>query len=174
MRNSGVMDLTISDHFLVYTTLNMRKRRLKISKLLVRSQTAYDPTSFAQDVANIPWHVLSHFERVEDKLASFTSLFSDVLNQHAPVRVIKTKTKPRPFITTEIKALMHERDLAHRIARKTHNLRDWFVFRNIKRHIKLSLQRAESDFVRNEIQMQRTILIACGKLSDAVYQFETH
>ena len=91
----------------------MRKPRLKTSKFLVCSQKTYDSTSFAQDVANIPWHVLSHFESVEDKLASFTSLFSDVLDQHVPVRVIKTKTKPRPFITTEIKTLMHQRDFAH-------------------------------------------------------------
>ena len=65
-----------------------------------------------------------------------------------PVRVIKTKTKPHPFITTEINTLMHQRDLGHRIARKTHNLRDWSVFRQVK----LSLQRA---FVRNEIQMNK-------------------
>ena len=46
VRNSGVMDLTISDHFLVYTTSNMRKPRLKTWKLSVRSQKTYDPTSF--------------------------------------------------------------------------------------------------------------------------------
>jgi hypothetical protein len=37
VRSSGVMDLTISDYFLVYTTLNLRKPKLKTSKLLVRS-----------------------------------------------------------------------------------------------------------------------------------------
>ena len=119
VRSSGVMDLTISDHFLAYTTLNLRKPKLKTSKLLVRSQKSYDSKSFAEDMVNVPWHVLSHFDSVDDKLASFSSLFSDVLDHHAPVKVIKTKVKPRPFITAEIKTLMHQRDLAHRIARKT-------------------------------------------------------
>ena len=54
-----------------------------------------------------------------------------------------------------MKTLMHQRNLGHRIARKTHNPHDWFVFRNIKRQVKLSLQRAESDFVKNKIQMNK-------------------
>ena len=122
---------------------------------LVRSQKSYDSKSFAEDMVNVPWHVLSHFDSVDDKLASFSSLFSDVLDHHVPVKVIKTKVKPRPFITAEIKTLMHQRDLAHRIARKTHNPRDWLIFRNIKRQVKFDLQLAESDFIKNEIQTNR-------------------
>ena len=97
----------------------------------------------------------SHFDNVDDKLVSISRLFRDILDHHAPVKVIKTKAKTRPFITAEIKTLMHQRDLAHRIARKTHNPRDRLIFRNIKRQVKFDLQLAESDFVRNKIQTNK-------------------
>jgi hypothetical protein len=105
-----------------------------------------------------------HILIVDDKFASFSSLFSDV---------IKTKAKPRPFITAEIKILMHQRDLAHRIARKTHNPRDWLIFRNIKRQVKIDLQPAESDFIKNEIQTNNNDSYSLWKLLDVVFLFET-
>ena len=116
-------------------------------------------------------HVLSHLS-VENKLpqSSFASLFSDVLEHHAPVKQRRLNLA-RPFITTEIKTHMYQRGLAHQIACNTLYPRDWLVFRNIKPQAKLSLQRAESDFMKNEIQMKKNDPNGLWKLLDAFYQF---
>ena len=51
--------------------------------------------------------MVSFFEDLDDQVDTFNSLFPDVLNEHAPIKRVKIKSKPNPFsITPEIRQLM--------------------------------------------------------------------
>ena len=61
------------------------------------------------------WSVF--FEDLDDQVDTFNSLFLDVLSEHAPIKRVKIKSKPNPFITPEIRQPMKTRDNWYKRAR---------------------------------------------------------
>ena len=76
---------------------------------------------------------------------------SDVLDQHAPIKRIKIKSRPNPHVTTELKQLIKTRDSWHRRAIKTNDKLDWNGYRFFRQEVKRELRLAEKSHVRDEI-----------------------
>ena len=62
----------------------------------------YSPSEFLKDIATLPWSVLEIFDDPGDKLFAFNVLFNDVLDKHAPVKTIRIRGRPNPYVTVEI------------------------------------------------------------------------
>ena len=60
-----------------------------------------------------------------DQVDVYSALFLDVLNEHAPIKRIKIKARPNPFVTPEIVQLMKTRDVWHKNAMKTNHKLNW-------------------------------------------------
>ena len=82
--------------------------------------------------------VLSIFVDLDDKLFAFDCFFNDVLDDFAPIKTFKSRSRSNPFIAPEMKSLMKTRDYWRALARKTDNL--W--------EIKI----AEMEFVQEQIK----------------------
>ena len=83
-------------------------------------------------------------------------LFLSILDENAPIKNIKIRAKPSPFITEEIRSLMKERDLSHKIARDTLQPRDhWLEFKRLKNKVKNELRNAEKQYVQEQILLNR-------------------
>ena len=106
VKTSGVRPVTISDHDLAFITLNLKRRRSKPVYVIRRSYKHYDAGAFVRDIAEAPWSVVESFDDVDEKLDAFHLLFDPILEQHAPIRQVKLRTRPNPFVTDEIKSLM--------------------------------------------------------------------
>lgn len=76
---------------------------------------------------------------LDDQVHVFNSLFFVVLNEHAPLRRVKIKLRPNPYITPEIRQLMRTRDKWHKSAIK--KMTDF-----IGMHIFLSVRRSSVRF----------------------------
>ena len=79
-------------------------------------------------------------------------LFDPILEQHAPIRRVKLRTRPNPFVTDEIKSLMKTRDNWRKQASRTNHPDAWASFRNLKREVKQRLKKAERDYVAKQIK----------------------
>ena len=77
------------------------------------------------DLSQLPFDMIFSAEDVEDKLHLFNQLFISTLNNHAPVKHITIKGRPRPFLNKDIKQLMNRRDKMLRVFRATNNTEDW-------------------------------------------------
>ncbi|CAH3034725.1 unnamed protein product [Porites lobata] len=62
------------------------------------------------DVSLAPWSIVDVFDDVEDKIYAFDSLFTEILDRHAPVKTFKARCKPNPCVTDNIRGLMKTRD----------------------------------------------------------------
>ena len=102
-----------------------------------RSYKHYDAGAFARDIAEAPWSVVESFDDVDEKLDAFHLLFDPILDQHAPIRRVKLRTRPNPFVTDEIKSLMKTRDNWRKQASRTNHPDAWASFRNLKREQRL-------------------------------------
>jgi hypothetical protein len=62
VKESGTLDLTISDHYLIQVNLNLRKPKQRKSYIQVRSYKNYNSSRFAEDIGKVPWHILDIFD----------------------------------------------------------------------------------------------------------------
>ena len=133
-----VLTCSISDHNLIYIVLTLKSPRNKASYITTQSYTNYNADKFREDLSLVPFH-------------TFNTLFLDVLNRHAPIKRIKIKSRPNPFVTSEIRQLMRTRDRWHKSAIKTNDKLHWNVYRFFRQEVKHELRFAEKAYVRNEI-----------------------
>ena len=62
---------------------------------------------------------------MDDALFTWNKMFSEVADQHAPVKRRRVKRTPLPWMNSQISDSMKERDWAHRKARKSNSARHW-------------------------------------------------
>ena len=94
---------------------------------------------------------MSVFDDFDDQVDTFNTLFTDILDAHAPLKRIKIKTRPNPFVTPEIRQLMRTRDKWHKKAIKTNDRLCWNAFKFFRQEVKRELRLAEQVHVRSEI-----------------------
>ena len=99
----------------------------------------------------VPFHVVNIFDEIDGQVDVFNELFLDTLSEHAPIKRIKIKSRPNPFITPEIKQLMKIRDSWQKKARKTNDKLHWNAFRFFRQEVKREIRIAEKEYVRSEL-----------------------
>ena len=150
-----MIDITISDHFLVRTTLNLKGPKPTSTFITTRSYKDFNSDSFTEDMAKAPWSIIGLFDEFEDKVDCFNRLFLQVLELHAPLKTFKVRNTTTPFITAEIKSLMNQRDNQHRLARLSSTPSDWEAYRSLRRDVKTKIRQAEISYVRKEINSNK-------------------
>ena len=84
-------------------------------------------------------------------LSSFNDVINSVLDVHAPIRTIKIRSRPCPYVTLEIKQLMKRRNNLHRRFLQSRDPNDWQNYKEIK----VILQDAEGNYISSEVQQHR-------------------
>ena len=152
VKDSGVVDMGISDHSMVFCILKLETIKPHPTHIHARSLKHYDPNQFVLDLSRLPFDMIFSVEDVEDKLHLFNQLFISTLNNHAPVKHITIKGRPRSFINKDIKLLMNRRDKMLKVFRATNNMDDWVKYKNLTNSVKFNLRNAESNHVRTPIE----------------------
>ena len=62
-------------------------------------------------------------------------MFSEVADQHAPVKRRRVKGTPLPWMNSQISDSMKERDWAHRKARKSNSARHWSMYAKLRNKV---------------------------------------
>ncbi|CAB3981754.1 Hypothetical predicted protein [Paramuricea clavata] len=155
--DSGVIDTAISDHLPVFATLKLRLPKPPSRFITVRSFKNYDPSLFSAALASNSSNLLSIFTKpdVDSKLATFNIVLISTLEAHAPVKRIKIRSRPCPYVTTEIKDLMNARDRILRRFKTTRDDNDWHIYMEARQTIKTTLRNAERNYIRNEVQTHK-------------------
>ena len=89
---------------------------------------------------------------VNSKLGIFNNAFRQVLHAHAPVKTVKIRSRPCPFVTEEIKDLMKIRNRLHRRFLLMRNVFDWAEYKISRNSVKKALTEAEKHHTYQEVQ----------------------
>lgn len=78
-----------------------------------RTYSNYNAELFSRDLANEAESFFTIFDEsdVDSKLKILDDVLLSVLNLHAPMKSIKIRSRPCPFVNQEIRELMKSRDL---------------------------------------------------------------
>ena len=120
----------------------------------VRSYKNYSPTTFSGDLAANSTRLLSIFDTtdVNAQLNIFNDVLQSTLDSHAPVRTIKVRNRPCPFVTRDIKQLMDNRNSLHRRFLQTRDAPDWEKYKASRNTVKRVLTEAERSYTLQEVQ----------------------
>ena len=105
---ASVLANSISDHDLIVASLDLKKSRLKPMYVSTRSFKNFTKNAFLANLSNAPWSIIDILEDVEHKLDTFNSLFHQILDQHAPVKINKQRARPNSFINDNIRSLTRD------------------------------------------------------------------
>ena len=155
VKTKGVLEVTISDHYLVHATLDLKRPTLAPRFISMRSFKCYKADQFSSDMEHIPWDTINLMESDDEKLDAFNDLFLAGLDSHAPVKMVNLRRKPNPAITPEIKELITKRNQLHVKAWTTGSGMDWDAFGRLRREIKLSVRQVERDYFNEQVTINK-------------------
>ena len=139
------------------TTIIQSRLFVTLNKHTVCIYHAHDDLDTAevsriQEIVHIPWDTMNLIdESVDNSLDAFNDLLLACLDDHAPIKTVKIRHKPNPFITADIRDLMKVRDRLHKRARETGMREDWEVFKELRNRVKFVLRKAEREYYNQQI-----------------------
>ncbi|KAL0879002.1 hypothetical protein ABMA27_003982 [Loxostege sticticalis] len=101
-----------SYHDLIYLSYKIRPPKSKAKFLLQRNFSGMNVDALRLDAAATDWSVIEQSENVDDKIALFNTLLLKLYDKHAPIRPVKIKHVPAPWLTDELKSLRDKKHAA--------------------------------------------------------------
>ena len=151
--NSGVLDLSIADHKMIFVTYKMKTKSPGFSIKRVRNYRSLDKKSLRKDLQDIPWWVTSLFDDIDDVTHAWELLFKDVLDTHLPTRTAKIRKESLPWVTGEIRKEMNKRYKLLRKCDSTSNTSAiWEEYKRTRNKVTRMLREAESTFWLNQFK----------------------
>ena len=87
--------------------------------LNVRNYKKFNLKAFRKDMNNVPFDEIRNISRDANEMWTlWKSFFSDILNKHAPITYVQVKGNKIPYVTSELKAMIRQRDYLRAKANK--------------------------------------------------------
>ena len=118
---TGVHEVSLSDHFLVYC---IRKFNGAVEKghkrIKPRSRKHFKEDEFLSDVSDICWeHFFQQIDYINKLVDDWSALFALIIEKHAPLREVRVSEKYCPWINKDLKSLMQTKDRLKKAALKS-------------------------------------------------------
>ncbi|CAG9097177.1 unnamed protein product [Plutella xylostella] len=101
-----------SYHDLLYLSYKVRTPKPKKRTILQRNFKNMDIPRLLEDAKDIEWARLNDIDNIDERVELFNSLLTNLFDKHAPLRPVRVKQLPAPWLTDKIKGLMTKRDHA--------------------------------------------------------------
>ena len=149
--NSGVLDIDISDHDLVFVT----KKKATITREQIdfygRSYKNYDKNDFQLHLINHNWETFWGFDDPTHCWEYITTLIESYMNVSCPIKRRRVKNSSEPWLNNEILEAIFDKDQAWKEAKVTKNIEDIREAKRLRNWVKDIIRRAKRDYIQEEI-----------------------
>ena len=97
--SSGRLNICLSDHSPIFLKLCWRKTKSKLFPIRQRSFRKFNLDKFNDDLSRISWSDMDSLESPDEKLTFFQTVFTAILNRHAPWHTKRAKRKGVPWLS---------------------------------------------------------------------------
>lgn len=136
----------LSAHDLIFITYNIKIERRHVRHITCRD---FHPEDFLTDVGNINWDHLFVLDDIYHKVVVFNDFLLNCLDKHAPLRRLRARHAPAPWLSTELKAAMRERDKARRIWRRRRDEASFLHFKKLRNEVQARVRHARRTYYNN-------------------------
>ena len=149
---SGVVEIAISDHYLVYTVLNFYKKFNLPKIVTIRSFKSFDICLFLTDLQTVLGSVKFNVsDNINQAWITWKTIFNAVSKRHAPTRECRVKDRLNPWMSDDILKLMYKRDYIHKKWVETKRESIFHQYKNIRNMITSKIRHAKSDYFTDGI-----------------------
>ena len=142
-----------SDHRLIHTVRFSTKIKSQVRYVEKRSYKNFDENKFREDFNKTSWWTLYNCTDVNQAVEIFTTNLTSLLDKHAPVRRFQTRKKYSPWLSTETKQLLKERNQAQMWAASTKNPDDWSAYKKLRNKATKQLKIEKSSWQKNKLEL---------------------
>ena len=136
-----------SDHMGTILTKSSREIRSNPRSVKKRIYKNFDKQKFRQDIIKAKedglFDPIHNTESEENAYDTFVKVFTGVLDKHAPVKVILNRNNYVPYLNSDLKTLMLERNLLKEVAAKTGSSDDYDKYKQKRNEVTTRLKDAE-------------------------------
>ena len=153
--SSGIIYCGISDHDAVFMQKKMRRPKLRLppKTISVRNFKHFHRNEFLDDFKLAHFDEIKNYSNDANKMwLLWKSLYIDILNKHAPVTNIRLKGSPLPYMTKDLKNMIHQRDYLKANAVKTGSKYLFQDFRQIRSRVFSSLKQLQKDYCTKKLK----------------------
>lgn len=148
----GVYPLSISDHNLIYAVRKIGLPKGRPRYIECRNFKNFDQASFLFDLKTVQWPIIEQFNDVNIVWDAWKNVFLDIVNKHAPCRSFRVRNKPSPWLTSELKKLMFDRDRLKKKAVLSNNPDDWSLYKRRRNCVNCEIKRVKRVYFQTEIE----------------------
>ena len=153
--DSGVIPCGISDHDAIYITKNTRRPKLKFQTktITVRNFKKFNLNEFLKELDSLPFNQIRLVSNDANKIwLMWKNLFLSALDKHAPTTSMRLRDCKAPYITSELKSLIRQRDYLKAKANKTGSKYFYQAFLNIRNQTKRLLHKLRKSYYSQKIE----------------------
>ena len=148
---SGVVQLSISDHALVYMTRKARYDRCGARIIQARCMKSFNESEFLEDLKQKAWNDSSHY------------------SMESMLRHIRVGSKKSPWITDNLRHKMRKRDLLKSKTASTNDPLSWERYKRARNHTNNDIRKAERKYFNDNLDGNKQNPKAIWNLINVLY-----
>ena len=151
INRNGVIPLGLSDHCLVYATLNLKLKRPPPNVVTVRNYKKFQVDQFRDDIIAAPFQVTQVFEDKDDVLWAWYKLFKDICDLHAALKRVKIRSQSSPWINNDIRRKMNLRFKLFKRAVSTKDQETYARYKKVRNEITSEIRNAKARYFNEKL-----------------------
>ena len=151
-----VVPCQIADHEIIMVDINLKKPKHKPQIKTFRSLANYSPDALCERILH-ETQTLNHILNTDDvnvQTKILTEVLTTATNDIAPVKTSLIRRPPAPWINSDLKKSLSERDKIHRLLkldRNNHRLQE--AYKTKKKQVKASIHLARSTYFKDQLKV---------------------
>lgn len=152
----GQLPAPFSYHDLIFLSYKIRCPRRKPQFLFLRSFKNICLDRLRAEADSIDWSSVYNCSDLDSKVALFNRLLLDLFDKHAPLKKVKVKHAPAPWLSDNIKKAMSLRDNAKKRYRRSATDENWALFKRLRNRCSRMCRDAKRRHIHNSINNLNT------------------
>ncbi|XP_011170183.1 uncharacterized protein LOC105203117 [Solenopsis invicta] len=136
----------LSAHDLIFIKYDIKIRRRNIRTIICRNYENFNEVDFLSEIQDIDWTQVWNSDCINRKVEVLNAKLLECYNKHAPLQQIGCKNLPVPWITNELKAAMHERDMARRTWCRRQDDVSYQRFKTLRNSVQSAVRAAKREY----------------------------
>ena len=162
--NSGIIELSISDHVLVYMTHKVHYKQTGSRLIEIRNMKNFNNESFLRDLERQRWSDVNLSNDPNEMWAKWKNMLINCIDKHVPLKTKQVGKKKSPWVTSQLKQSMRKRDSLKKKAKQTGDPLIWQQYKSSRNRTNNQIKRGKSQYFTYNLDANKKNLKSTWKL----------
>ena len=150
--HADVLEPHLSDHNLVCAAMKLHLPKARPKFIAYRKIKDLDCDKLKKDLELVPFHASFIFDEIDDIYWAWQKLYTDVINDHAPLKKVKVKGNQVPYMNKELRTGIRKRKHLWKKYKNSDAQEDYNKYKQ-QRNLTVKLRRkAIASYFRNKTE----------------------